>query len=88
MEGAAVAYVSNLMRVPAIFLKAVSNFVDGETSIHEEFEQNLQATVVVLQKVVAQVVEFINDFFTRIHSTNTYAPSRQCQLLTQAFPTP
>ncbi|KAI3743262.1 hypothetical protein L1987_60968 [Smallanthus sonchifolius] len=60
MEGAAVAYVSNLMRVPAIFIKAVSNFVDGEKSIHEEFEQNLHATVVVLQKVVAQVVEFIN----------------------------
>ncbi|KAJ0816438.1 putative methylthioadenosine nucleosidase [Helianthus annuus] len=60
MEGAAVAYVCNLMRVPAIFIKAVSNFVDGEKSIHEEFEQNLQATVVTLQKVVAQVIEFIN----------------------------
>nr|XP_043610009.1 5'-methylthioadenosine nucleosidase-like [Erigeron canadensis] len=60
MEGAAVAYVSSLMRVPAIFIKAVSNFVDGEISIPEDFAQNLQATVVALREVVAQVVEFIN----------------------------
>ncbi|KAJ9558874.1 hypothetical protein OSB04_013488 [Centaurea solstitialis] len=60
MEGAAVAYVSGLMEVPAIFIKAVSNFVDGEKSIPEEFEQNLQATVVALREAVVQVIEFIN----------------------------
>ncbi|GJS97385.1 nucleoside phosphorylase [Tanacetum coccineum] len=60
MEGAALAYVCSLMRVPAIFIKAVSNFVDGEKSIPEEFAENLQATVVALRDVVAQVVEFIN----------------------------
>ncbi|PWA84993.1 phosphoglycerate/bisphosphoglycerate mutase family protein [Artemisia annua] len=58
--GAALAYVSSLMRVPAIFIKAVSNFVDGEKSIPEEFAENLQATVVALGEVVANVVEFIN----------------------------
>ncbi|GJV04375.1 nucleoside phosphorylase [Tanacetum coccineum] len=60
MEGAALAYVCSLMRVPAIFIKAVSNFVDGEKSIPEEFAENLQATVVALRDVVVQVVEFIN----------------------------
>ncbi|PWA79906.1 nucleoside phosphorylase [Artemisia annua] len=60
MEGAALAYVSSLMRVPAIFIKAVSNFVDGEKSIPEEFSENLQATVVALGEVVANVIEFIN----------------------------
>ena len=59
-QGAALAYVSSLMRVPAIFIKAVSNFVDGEKSIPEEFAENLQATVVALGEVVANVVEFIN----------------------------
>ncbi|PWA63615.1 nucleoside phosphorylase [Artemisia annua] len=54
------AYVSSLMRVPAIFIKTVSNFVDGEKSIPEEFAENLQATVVALGEVVANVVEFIN----------------------------
>ncbi|PWA65715.1 nucleoside phosphorylase [Artemisia annua] len=60
MEGAALAYVSSLMRVPAIFIKAVSNFVDGGKSIPEEFAENLQATVVALGEVVANVVEFID----------------------------
>lgn len=60
IQGSALAYVSSIMRVPAIFIKAVSNFVDGENSISEEFEENLQATVMVLREVVGQVVEFIN----------------------------
>ncbi|GKB12157.1 nucleoside phosphorylase, partial [Tanacetum coccineum] len=55
------AYVSSLMRVPSIFIKAISNFVDSEKSISEEFANNLHATVVALRDVVAQVVEFIND---------------------------
>ncbi|GKA19911.1 nucleoside phosphorylase [Tanacetum coccineum] len=60
-EGAALAYVCSLMRVPAIFIKAVSNFVDGEKSIPEEFAENLKPTVVALRDVVVpQVVEFIN----------------------------
>ncbi|GJR97223.1 nucleoside phosphorylase [Tanacetum coccineum] len=53
-EGAALAYVSSLMRVPAISIKAVSNFVDGEKSIPEEFAENLEATAVALRDVVAQ----------------------------------
>ncbi|GKF43970.1 nucleoside phosphorylase, partial [Tanacetum coccineum] len=60
MEEAALAYVCSLMRVPAIFIKAVSNFVNDEKSIAEEFAENLQATVLALRDVVAQVVEFIN----------------------------
>ncbi|XP_071690408.1 5'-methylthioadenosine/S-adenosylhomocysteine nucleosidase-like [Rutidosis leptorrhynchoides] len=60
MEGAALAYVSSIMRVPAIFIKVVSNYVDGEKSIPEEFAENVQATVMVLGEVVGQAVEFIN----------------------------
>lgn len=48
------------MKVPSIFIKGVSNFVDGEKSIHEEFKENLQATVVEIRDVVSRVVEFIN----------------------------
>ncbi|KAI3738636.1 hypothetical protein L2E82_28682 [Cichorium intybus] len=60
MEGAALAYVSSLMKVPAIFIKGVSNFVDGEKSITEEFKENLQVTVVAIRDVVVHVVEFVN----------------------------
>ncbi|KAJ6897381.1 hypothetical protein NC651_023292 [Populus alba x Populus x berolinensis] len=37
MEGAAVAYVADLLKVPAIFIKAVTDIVDGDKPTAEEF---------------------------------------------------
>lgn len=54
------AYVADILKVPAIFLKAVTNILDGDSSIVEEFQLNLQATVLALRDAVIQVLDFIN----------------------------
>ncbi|KAE8716861.1 5'-methylthioadenosine/S-adenosylhomocysteine nucleosidase 1 [Hibiscus syriacus] len=59
MEGAAVAYVADLLKVPAIFVKAVTDIVDGEKPTAEEFLQNLAAVTAALNEAVAQIVDFI-----------------------------
>ncbi|KAK3028640.1 hypothetical protein RJ639_037820 [Escallonia herrerae] len=59
MEGAAVAYVADLLSVPAIFVKAVTDIVDGEKPTAEEFLQNLAAVTAALDRAVTQVVDFI-----------------------------
>ncbi|KAJ4716716.1 5'-methylthioadenosine/S-adenosylhomocysteine nucleosidase [Melia azedarach] len=60
MEGAAVAYVANLLKVPAIFVKAVTDIVDGDKPTAEEFMQNLVAVTAALDQAVTQVLHFIN----------------------------
>lgn len=60
MEGAAVAYVADLLKVPVIFIKAVTDIVDGDKPSAEEFLQNLQAVTAALDETVAKVVDFIN----------------------------
>ncbi|KAL6010357.1 hypothetical protein ACLOJK_000788 [Asimina triloba] len=60
MEGAAVAYVADLLSVPAIFIKAVTDVVDGNKPTAEEFLQNLAAVTAALDQAVTQVVDFIN----------------------------
>ncbi|KAK9287450.1 hypothetical protein L1049_015871 [Liquidambar formosana] len=60
MEGAAVAYVADLLKVPVIFLKAVTDIVDGEKPTAEEFMQNLAAVTAALDLAVTQVVDFIS----------------------------
>ncbi|CAJ1973003.1 unnamed protein product [Sphenostylis stenocarpa] len=60
MEGAAIAYVADLLKVPAIFVKAVTNIVDGDKPIVEEFLQNLAAVADALDPAVEQVINFIN----------------------------
>ncbi|KAK1261393.1 5'-methylthioadenosine/S-adenosylhomocysteine nucleosidase 1 [Acorus gramineus] len=59
MEGAAVAYVADLLSVPVIFIKAVTDIVDGEKPTSEEFLQNLVAVTAALGQAVSQVVDFI-----------------------------
>ena len=59
-QGAAVAYVAELLKVPVIFLKAVTDIVDGEKPTAEEFLQNLAAVTAALDEAVAKVVDFIN----------------------------
>ncbi|KAL7002598.1 Mutanase [Sarracenia purpurea var. burkii] len=60
MEGAAVAYVADLLKIPAIFVKAVTDIVDGEKPTAEEFLQNLAVVTAALDRAVAEVVDFIN----------------------------
>ncbi|KAG6709299.1 hypothetical protein I3842_06G125800 [Carya illinoinensis] len=60
MEGAAVAYVADLLKVPAIFVKAVTDIVDGEKPTADEFLQNLAAVTAALDQAVTQVIDFIN----------------------------
>ncbi|GAV60298.1 PNP_UDP_1 domain-containing protein [Cephalotus follicularis] len=60
MEGAAVAYVADLLKVPTIFVKAVTDIVDGDKPTAEEFLQNLASVTAALDKAVTEVVDFIN----------------------------
>ncbi|KAL7098861.1 hypothetical protein ACP275_09G045200 [Erythranthe tilingii] len=60
MEGAAIAYVADLLKVPAIFLKAVTDIVDGDKPTAEEFLQNLVAVTAALDLAATKVVDFIN----------------------------
>ncbi|KAL0365598.1 UNVERIFIED_CONTAM: COBRA-like protein 1 [Sesamum angustifolium] len=60
MEGAAVAYAADLLKVPVIFIKAVTDIVDGNKPTSEEFLQNLAAVVAALDKAATKVVDFIN----------------------------
>lgn len=59
-QGAAIAYVADLLKVPAIFIKAVTDIVDGEKPTAEEFLQNLAAVTAALEQAVTQVIDFIN----------------------------
>ncbi|XP_027353861.1 5'-methylthioadenosine/S-adenosylhomocysteine nucleosidase 1 [Abrus precatorius] len=60
MEGAAVAYVADLLKVPVIFVKAVTDIIDGDKPTAEEFLQNLAAVTAALDVAVEQVVNFMN----------------------------
>lgn len=60
MEGAAVAYVMELLSVPAIFVKAITDVVDGEKPTAEEFLENLSTVTLALDQAVTRVVDFIN----------------------------
>ncbi|GAB4838467.1 5'-methylthioadenosine/S-adenosylhomocysteine nucleosidase [Ancistrocladus abbreviatus] len=60
MEGAAVAYVADLLKVPTVFVKAVTDIVDGDKPTTEEFIQNLAAVTAALDEMVAKVIEFIS----------------------------
>lgn len=59
-QGAAIAYVADLFKVPAIFLKAVTDIIDGDKPTTEEFLQNLAAVTAALDLAAARVVDFIN----------------------------
>ncbi|XP_020218764.1 5'-methylthioadenosine/S-adenosylhomocysteine nucleosidase 2 isoform X2 [Cajanus cajan] len=62
MEGAAIAYVADLLKVPAIFVKAVTNTIDGEFGNKpsaEEFLQNLAAVTAELALAVEQIINFV-----------------------------
>ncbi|KAL1801781.1 hypothetical protein ACET3Z_030428 [Daucus carota] len=60
MEGAAVAYVADLLKIPAIFMKAVTDIVDGEKPTSEEYLENLSAVTAGLGEAVSQVVYYLD----------------------------
>ncbi|KAK4752075.1 hypothetical protein SAY87_020873 [Trapa incisa] len=60
MEGAAIAYVADLLKIPAIFIKAVSYIVDGKKLDAESHLQNLTGVSSMLDEAVVGAIEFIN----------------------------
>lgn len=60
IQGAAVAYVADLLSVPAIFVKAVTDIVDGEKPTAEEFLKNLVIVTAALDQAVTEVVDFVS----------------------------
>ncbi|KAK6143421.1 hypothetical protein DH2020_023769 [Rehmannia glutinosa] len=60
LKGAAIAYVADLLKVPAIFLKAVTDIVDGDKPTAEEFLENLAAVAAALDQAATRVVDFVN----------------------------
>lgn len=60
MEGAAIAYVTDLFSVPTIYIKAITDVVDGEKPTAEEFLENLSTVALAMEGAVTQVVDFIN----------------------------
>ncbi|CAN6166298.1 unnamed protein product [Urochloa humidicola] len=59
-KGAAVAYVADIFSTPAIFVKAVTDIVDGDKPTPEEFLNNLIAVTTKLDVSVAKVLDFIS----------------------------
>lgn len=59
-QGAAIAYVADLFKVPTIFVKAVTDIVDGEKPTAEEFLQNLATVSAALDKAVTRVISFVS----------------------------
>ncbi|XP_024533436.1 5'-methylthioadenosine/S-adenosylhomocysteine nucleosidase 1 [Selaginella moellendorffii] len=59
-KGAAVVYVTNLLSVPAILLKSVTDIVDGVRPTTEEFLENLSTAAVALLKTVVMALKFVH----------------------------
>ncbi|KAG7540348.1 Nucleoside phosphorylase superfamily [Arabidopsis thaliana x Arabidopsis arenosa] len=60
MEGAAVAYVADIFKVPTILIKGVTDIVDGNRPTSEEFLENLAAVTAKLDESLTKVIEFIS----------------------------
>lgn len=60
MEGAAVAYVADIFKVPTILIKGVTDIVDGNRPTSEEFLENLAAVTAQLDESITKVIDFIS----------------------------
>jgi 5'-methylthioadenosine nucleosidase len=49
-----------MFSTPAIFVKAVTDIVDGEKPTAEEFLQNLISVTMALDQAVTKVIDFID----------------------------
>ena len=59
MEAAAVAWVAGLFQTPMFCLKSITDIVDGERPVHEEFLENLQTAAAALQTTLPKVIEYV-----------------------------
>lgn len=59
-QGAAIAFVADILKVPAIVIKAVINVVDGDKPSIVEYRQNLATVTAALGLAVTEVVDFVN----------------------------
>jgi 5'-methylthioadenosine nucleosidase len=60
MEGAALAWVTELLDVPFFAIKVVTDIVDGDKPTQDEFLENLSTAAKALEEAVPRVVEFIS----------------------------
>jgi 5'-methylthioadenosine nucleosidase len=60
VQGAAVAYVANLLTVPLIAMKAVTDIVDGDKPTVEEFLGNMSRAAAALSATIPRVLEYVN----------------------------
>lgn len=59
MEGAAIVYVANLLSVPVMLIKVVTDIVDGDRPTSEEFLENLCTASLELLNTSRRVLDFI-----------------------------
>lgn len=59
MEGAAIAWVTELSGTPFLALKVVTDIVDGDRPTHEEFMENLGTAAKSLQESLVKIVDFV-----------------------------
>jgi 5'-methylthioadenosine nucleosidase len=55
-----VAYVADMLRVPLILLKAVTDIVDGDRATTEEFLENLSTAANALQNVIPKLFDHLS----------------------------
>lgn len=59
MEGAALAWTSELHGVPFFCVKVITDLVDGDRPTEDEFLENLHTAVVSLQNAMPRVIKFV-----------------------------
>ena len=60
MEGAAIAWVAEMLSTPFFAIKVITDIVDGDMATEEEFLANLATAAKSLQATVPKVVEFLS----------------------------
>jgi 5'-methylthioadenosine nucleosidase len=59
MEGAGIAWVADLAKVPYFCVKVVTDIVDGDRPTQEEFLQNLGTAAQELRLAVPKIIRFL-----------------------------
>lgn len=59
MEGAGIAWVADLAKVPYFGVKVITDIVDGEHPTHEEFLRNLATAAQELKVAVPNIIRFL-----------------------------
>lgn len=59
LQGAALAYVADMLAIPLISVKAVTDIVDGDKPTVEEFLENMSMAASALSKTVPLVLKYV-----------------------------